>query len=142
MFKCLQFIDEKLRQLNEADEMPTDDDAEMGGDKAAMEDSAAEGDTEMKGGEAPAEDDAPMEGGAEQDPSQIAEVDNGTFVSDLGKAEIAKSLLKALTLAKPNDSIPIEFQTVTTQNANDIIQYVKTMLQIDNDEFGNELNNI
>lgn len=34
MFKCLQFIDEKLRQLNEADEMPTDDDMSMeeGGD--------------------------------------------------------------------------------------------------------------
>lgn len=129
MFKCLQFIDKKLHQLNEADEMPMEDDAEMGGDKAATEDLAAEGDMEM-------------EGGAEQDPSQIAEVDNGTFVSDLGKAEIAKSLLKALTLAKPNDTIPVEFQTATTENANDIIQYVKTMLQIDNDEFGNELNNI
>lgn len=142
MFKCLQFIDEKLHQLNEADEMPMEDDAEMGGDEAATEDPTAEGDMEMGGDEAPTEGGAPMEGDAEQDPSQIAEVDNGTFVSDLGKAEIAKSLLKALTLAKPNDSIPVEFQTVTTQNANDIIQYVKTMLQIDNDEFGNELNNI
>lgn len=138
MFKCLQFIDEKLRQLNEADEMPTDDDMSM-----------EEGGDDMGGGEqggreeAPASEEGGDVGGEEaNDPSQIAEVDNGTFVSDLGKAEIAKSLLKALTLAKPNDSIPIEFQTVTTQNANDIIQYVKTMLQIDNDEFGNELNNI
>lgn len=137
MFKCLQFIDEKLRQLNEADEMPTDDDMSMeeGGEDM--------GDEEQGGGEeAPAPEEGGDVGGEESDPSQIAEVDNGTFVSDLGKAEIAKSLLKALTLAKPNDSIPVEFQTVTTQNANDIIQYVKTMLQIDNDEFGNELNNI
>ena len=138
MFKCLQFIDEKLRQLNEADEMPTDDDMSM-----------EEGGDDMGGGEQGGKEEAPAPeeggdvGGEEaNDPSQIAEVDNGTFVSDLGKAEIAKSLLKALTLAKPNDSIPVEFQTVTTQNANDIIQYVKTMLQIDNDEFGNELNNI
>ena len=136
MFKCIKFIDDMMKQLNEADEMPMEDDAEMSDDEAATEDAATEGDMDMEGGEAPAE------GGAEQDPSQIAEVDNGTFVSDLGKAEIAKSLLKALTLAKPNDTIPVEFQTVTTENANDIIQYVKTMLQIDNDEFGNELNNI
>lgn len=142
MFKCFKFIDDMMKQLNEADEMPMEDDAEMSGDETATEEPDAEGDMEMEGGEAPAEDGAPMEGGAEQDPSQIAEVDNGTFVSDLGKAEIAKSLLKALTLAKPNDTIPVEFQTVTTENANDIIQYVKTMLQIDNDEFGNELNNI
>lgn len=138
MFKCLQFIDEKLRQLNEADEMPTDDDMSMeeGGDNMG---SGGQG----GGEEAPAPEEGGDVGGEEEnDPSQIAEVDNGTFVSDLGKAEIAKSLLKALTLAKPNDSIPVEFQTVTTQNANDIIQYVKTMLQIDNDEFGNELNNI
>ena len=138
MFKCLQFIDEKLRQLNEADEMPTDDDMSMeeGGDNMGSGD-------EGGGEEAPAPEEGGDVGGEEvNDPSQIAEVDNGTFVSDLGKAEIAKSLLKALTLAKPNDSIPVEFQTVTTQNANDIIQYVKTMLQIDNDEFGNELNNI
>ena len=142
MFKCFKFIDDMMKQLNEADEMPMEDDAEMGGEETAAEESAAEGDMEMDGGEAPTEGGAPMEGEAGQDPSQIAEVDNGTFVSDLGKAEIAKSLLKALTLAKPNDTIPVEFQTVTTENANDIIQYVKTMLQIDNDEFGNELNNI
>lgn len=136
MFKCLQFIDEKLRQLNEADEMPTDDDMSMeeGGDNM--------GSGEEGGGEEAPEEGGDVGGEEANDPSQIAEVDNGTFVSDLGKAEIAKSLLKALTLAKPNDSIPVEFQTVTTQNANDIIQYVKTMLQIDNDEFGNELNNI
>ena len=141
MFKCFKFIDDMMKQLNEADEMPMEDDAEMGGDESATEEPAAEGDMEMGGG-ADGEGGAPMEGGAEQDPSQIAEVDNGTFVSDLGKAEIAKSLLKALTLAKPNDTIPVEFQTVTTENANDIIQYVKTMLQIDNDEFGDNLNNI
>ena len=136
MFKCLQFIDEKLRQLNEADEMPMDDDMSMeeGGDEAA-----AEGDM---GGEAPAEGGAPMEGGAEQDPSKIAEVDNGTFVSDLGNAEMAKTLLKALTVAKPNEQIPTEFQTVTTDNADSVIKFVKTMLAIDNDEFGKELNNI
>lgn len=139
MFKCFKFIDDMMKQLNEADEMPMEDDAEMGGDEAAMEEPAAESDM---GGEAPAEDGAPMEGGAESDPSKIAEVDNGTFVSDLGNAEMAKTLLKALTVAKPNEQIPTEFQTVTTDNADAVIKFVKTMLAIDNDEFGKELNNI
>lgn len=93
-----------------------------------------------------------MEGGEEMggggqmdpasDPSQIADVDNGTFVSDIGNADIAKAMLKALTMAKPNDPIPAEFQTVTTQNADKVIQYVKTMLSIENDEFGDEMDNI
>lgn len=134
MFKCLQFIDEKLRQLNEADEMP---DEEMGGgeEDAPMDD---------MGGEEP-----PMEGGDEMggedpatDPSQIADVDNGTFVSDLGNAEVAKAMLKALTMAKPDEPLPPDFQTVTTQNADQVIQYVKTMLSIESDEFGDNLNNI
>lgn len=98
MFKCLQFIDEKLRQLNEADEMP---DEEIGGEEEAapMDD---------MGGEEP-----PMEGGDEMggedptaDPSQIADVDNGTFVSDLGNAEVAKAMLKALAMAKPDETLP------------------------------------
>lgn len=134
MFKCLQFIDEKLRQLNEADEMP---DEEMGGEEEAapMDD---------MGGEEP-----PMEGGDEMggedpaaDPSQIADVDNGTFVSDLGNAEVAKAMLKALAMAKPDEPLPPQFQTVTTQNADQVIQYVKTMLSIESDEFGDNLNDI
>lgn len=135
MFKCLQFIDEKLRQLNEADEMP---DEEMGG-----EEEAAPMDDDMGGDEPPMEGDDEM-GGEDPaaDPSQIADVDNGTFVSDLGNAEVAKAMLKALTMAKPDEPLPPQFQTVTTQNADQVIQYVKTMLSIESDEFGDNLNNI
>ena len=50
MFKCFEFIDDMMKQLNEADElqmiseadeMPMEDDAEMGGNEAPMEDPAA-----------------------------------------------------------------------------------------------------
>ena len=45
MFKCFEFIDNMLKQLNEADEMPTEDEA-AGSEEAA-------------GGEAGAEEAAP-----------------------------------------------------------------------------------
>ena len=40
MFKCFEFIDDMMKQLNEADEMPMEDDAEMGTEEAPMEDPA------------------------------------------------------------------------------------------------------
>ena len=147
MFKCFDFIDNMLRQLNEADEMPTEDDAEMGGDKAAMEEPAAEGDMNMEegsdmGGEAPAEGDVPMEGGAEQDPSQIADAEMGTFVSPIAKANWANMMLKFLKNTKPDIIIPVELETVTTDNADQVIEFVKGAGLMGDDEFGDELNNI
>lgn len=127
MFKCFEFIDEKLQQFNEADEMPMEDDAEMGGEEAPMEDPAAEGDM---GGEAPAEDGAPMEGGAASDPSQIANPDQGQFVSKLGDAEYASIMIRALA-SNPafKDKIPQEFLNAqTTENAQQIIQFCKNLL--------------
>jgi hypothetical protein len=123
MFKCLKFIDDMMKQLNEADEMPMDDNAEMGGDEAAMEDPAAEGDMGMEGSEAPAAPAAPTE-------------------EDIVSVEQARTLVKALSLANPKEQIPLEFQSITPENAQQVIQFVKTKLSINNDEFGTELNNI
>lgn len=142
MFKCFKFIDNMMKQLNEADEMPMDDDAEMGGDEAAMEDPAAEGDTEMDGGEAPAEGGTPMEGEAAQDPSQIADAEMGTFVSPIAKANWANMMIKFLKNTKPDIIIPVEFETVTTDNADQVIEFVKGAGLMGDDEFGDELNNI
>ena len=130
MFKCFKFIDDMMKQLNEADEMPMEDDAEMGGDEAPMEDPAAQGDMGMEGGEAPAEGGAPMEGEAASDPSQIADVDQGQFVSNLGDAEYASIMIRALA-SNPEfkDKIPQEFLNAqTTENAQQIIQFCKNML--------------
>ena len=151
MFKCFKFIDDMMKQLNEADElqtiseadeMPMEDDAEMGGDEAAMEDPAAEGDMDMEGGEAPVEGGAPMEGGAEQDPSQIADAEMGTFVSPIAKANWANMMIKFLKNTKPEIIIPSQFETVTTDNADQIIDFIKNAGMLSNDEFGNALNNI
>ena len=141
MFKCFKFIDDMMKQLNEADEMPMEDDTEMGGD-AAMEDPSDEGDLDMEGGEAPAEDDVPMEGGAEQDPSQIADAEMGTFVSPIAKANWANMMIKFLKNTKPDIIIPSEFETVTTDNADQVIEFVKGAGLMGDDEFGDELNNI
>ena len=127
-----------MKQLNEADEMPMEDDAEMGGDEAAMEDPAAEGDM---GGEAPIEG-APAEGGVEQDPSQIADADVGTFVSPIAKANWANMMIKFLKNTKPDIIIPAELETVTTDNADQVIEFVKSAGLMGDDDFGDELNNI
>lgn len=142
MFKCFKFIDDMMKQLNEADEMPMDDDTEMGGDEAATEDPAAEGDMEMEGGEAPAEGGAPTEGEAAQDPSQIADAEMGTFVSPIAKANWANMMIKFLKNTKPDIIIPVEFETVTTDNADQVIEFVKGAGLMGDDEFGDELNNI
>ena len=142
MFKCFKFIDDMMKQLNEADEMPMEDDAEMGGEEAPMEDPAVEGDTETEGDEAPAEGGAPMEGEAEQDPSQIADVEIGTFISPITKANWANTMLKFLKDNKPEIIIPTQFETVTTDNADQVIEFVKGAGLILNDELGDNLNNI
>jgi hypothetical protein len=139
MFKCFKFIDDMMKQLNEADEMPMEDDAEMGGDEAAMEDPAAEGDM---GGEAPVEGGAPVDGAAAQDPSQIADADAGTFVSPIAKANWANMMVKFLKNTKPDIIIPAELETVTTDNADQVIEFVKSAGLMGDDEFGDELNNI
>ena len=137
MFKCFKFIDDMMKQLNEADEMPLENDAEMGGDEAAMEDPAAEGDM--------GEDSVETQGGAPeapQDPSQIADVGAGDFVSPIAKANWANFMLKFLRDNKPDIMIPTEYETVTTDNADQIIDFIKNAGMLSNDEFGNALNNI
>jgi hypothetical protein len=123
MFNCLKFIDDMMMKLNEADEMPTDD-AEMGGEEAPAQDAGAEGDMPAKGGD--------MGGEAPAAPTE----------EDIVNVEQARTLVKALSLANPKEQIPLEFQSITPENAQQVIQFVKTKLSINNDEFGTELNNI
>lgn len=134
MFKCLQFIDEKLRQLNEADEIPMDDDMDM-----------EDGDDMSGGEEAPSTEEGGEIGGeAASDPSQIADVDQGQFVSNLGDAEYASIMIRALA-SNPafKDKIPQEFLNAqTTENAQQIIQFVKNMVGLQNSGGDTGFNNM
>lgn len=123
MFNCLKFIDDMMMKLNEADEMPMDD-TEMGGEEAPAQDAGAEGDMPAEGGD--------MGGEAPAAPTE----------EDIVNVEQARTLVKALSLANPKEQIPLEFQSITPENAQQVIQFVKTKLSINNDEFGTELNNI
>ena len=117
--------------------MPMEDDAEMGGNEAATEDPGAEGDM--------GEDNVETQGGAPeapQDPSQIADAEMGTFVSPIAKANWANMMIKFLKNTKPDIIIPAEFETVTTDNADQVIEFVKGAGLMGDDEFGDELNNI
>lgn len=143
MFKSIKFVDDLLRQLNEADEpeaeQPTEDapEAEAQGAEAAGGEQAMQGGEDMGGEEMGGEELAP-----EDDPNAIAEVDNGTFISDLGNAEVAKTLLKAVAKAYPNEIIPPQFETVTTENADAVIKYAKNILQIDVNDQDNPYENM
>lgn len=148
MFKCFKFIDDMMRQLNEADEAPAEDDVEIGDNEnepEETEDTDTEEDANSEEGELsgePTEDGVPMEGEAGQDPSQIADVEMGTFVSPIAKANWANFMLKFLKDNNPNIIIPTQFETVTTENADQIIEFVKSAGVISEDEFGDSLNNI
>lgn len=143
MFKCLQFIDERLRQLNEADEMPMEDDAAIGGE----EETTTPTDDEMGGEDMSSEggdmSEAPAEGGeAQTDPSQIAGVETGTFVSPIAKANWANIMLKLLRNKNPEIIVPTEFETVTTENADAVIDFVKNTDILVDDTWGDDLNNV
>ena len=158
MFKCFKFIDDMMKQLNEADElqmiseadeMPMEDEAagaeEAAGDEAGAEEAAPQEDMGAEGGDEMGGEELTDEGGEmtpQEDPSKIAEVDNGTFISDLGNAEVAKTLLKAVAKAYPNEIIPPQFEVVTTENADNVIQYAKNILQIDSADENNPFENM
>lgn len=138
MFKCFDFIDNLLKKLNEAveDDAP-ENNTEMKAEDAAEEMSNNE-ETEIEEGDTEEE----MSSEPKQDPSQIADADAGVFVSPIAKANLANMMLKFLKDKKPDIIIPTQFETVTTENADAVIDFVKNTDVIVNDSFGDELNGI
>jgi biotin carboxyl carrier protein len=134
MFKCLKFIDDMMKQLNEADEMPMEDDAEMGGDDAAMEDPAAEGDMGMEGAEAPAAPAAPAPVSA--DGTQVKAPMPGTILAvkkAVGDAVKAGEVIVVLEAMKMENDIvapcdgtvkSINAPKGTTVNTDDVLAVI------------------
>lgn len=110
-FKVFNTI-EKLMKLYEADEDPT---AAEGGDAGAD-----------------ATEPPPTEGGdPTADPEAQADADQGTFMSDNQKAEMAQLLIQALQKEPPAPGeIPEDKLNANTNNADDIINFVRSLVAL------------
>lgn len=110
-FKVFNTI-EKLMKLYEADEDPT---AIEGGDAGAD-----------------ATEPPPTEGGdPTADPEAQADADQGTFMSDNQKAEMAQLLIQALQKEPPAPGeIPEDKLNANTNNADDIINFVRSLVAL------------
>lgn len=63
---------------------------------------------------------------ASADPSKQASPEQGVFMSENQKAEMAKMLLDALMMTPPEPgTIPSNLMNVTTDNADEVIKYVQ-----------------
>lgn len=106
------------------------------------EETTEEEDTEG-GDEAPAEGDAPAADAAPPAPEQnqeieqdtptdeIAEEEDGIYVSANEKAVLAKTMLDALLCTPPSPGeIPAEFLSVTNSNADQVISLIQSYLAI------------
>lgn len=147
-FKSLDYIDKILMRLDEAaeddaaetdatPEQDTDDnEAPEADDEAAIDDEAAP-DDDMAGAEEP-QNEEPAD--PNNNPNNIPEPDKGTFISDLGKAEYANIMIKALMMTPPK-GIPQEWLNSTnTKNADQIIDFVKNVVNVNQagtDSFSN-----
>lgn len=83
---------------------------------------------------------------AGDNPEEQAEPENGIFISDIQKAEIAKAMLDALMMEPPKAGVvPENLINVTTDNADDVIKFVQTInsvnapLSLDNEADENSL---
>lgn len=85
--------------------------------------------------EQPADATNPPQDASSEDnnPENQANPEKGLFISDNQKADIAKLLLDALMLPPPEaGSIPQNILNVTTNNADEVINYIKSLTSIDN----------
>lgn len=135
-FKVIETLEELERRylLREADEEDTQDEKEQPEDDSAPEDEGDDmGEDDM---EAPDQGGMPQEEPQQNDPNDPeiqAEPETGTFISDNRKAEIAKTMLDAYmaSLGDEQGSIPVEYQNVTIDNADQVINFVTNQLKID-----------
>lgn len=130
-FKTFKTI-QKYLKLYENQAAGVEDDPNAQVDDTAMEEDpqAAEAPAEVpaEGGDEMVEDPTVADGGAEEQ----ANPEDGIFISDIKKAEFAKLLISALMNEVPQaGSVPDEMLNVSTENADQVIKYVQSLLNLD-----------
>lgn len=90
-----------------------------------------------QGGDAtePAQQEVPQEQPQQEagdNPEEQASPENGIFISDNQKADLAKIMLDALQMTPPEPgTIPAELMNVTTDNADAVIKYIQSLNSLD-----------
>ena len=131
MFKSFKFIEDKFRQLNQADQQPTQevqDTQEQNAETEQTETPQQQPSEQIP--QEPTQQEVQLP--PDKDPSQIANPDKGSFISDIGDAEYASIMIRALA-SNPayRNKIPKEFlKSQNTQNAQQIIQFVRNIVGI------------
>lgn len=137
LFATLDALNQKYKVILEADDNKLEDQADTENDSSDDLSSNAFPET--------AEDDP---GNTEVDPTEtpedkdIPDNEQGSYMSDTKLSMLASLLAKAAT--SNAIKIPSEMLPVTSQNANQVIQYIEKNLQLNNpmNKISNNLNNI
>lgn len=142
VFDTFDMLEKRYSDLiTEADDENTDEETENEGDDNTddegnggdMPEEAIDDESEVEADSTP-ENEAPAnysEGDPNTDPNMQADAQAGTFVSDNKKAEFAKTLLDALNMQPPaQGEIPQQYLNVTTDNADEVITFIKSLLSL------------
>lgn len=126
-FKTFKTI-QKYLKLYENQAAGVEDDPNAQVDDTAMEEDPQAAEVPAEGGDEMVEDPTVADGGAEEQ----ANPEDGIFISDIKKAEFAKLLISALMNDVPQaGSVPDEMLNVSTENADQVIKYVQSLLNLD-----------
>lgn len=126
-FKTFKTI-QKYLKLYENQAAGVEDDPNAQVDDTAMEEDPQAAEAPAEGGDEMVEDPTVADAGAEEQ----ANPEDGIFISDIKKAEFAKLLIGALMNEVPQaGSVPDEMLNVSTENADQVIKYVQSLLNLD-----------
>lgn len=126
-FKTFKTI-QKYLKLYENQAAGVEDDPNAQVDDTAMEEDPQAAEAPVEGGDEMMEDPTTADDNAEEQ----ANPEDGIFISDIKKAEFAKLLISALMNDVPQaGSVPDEMLNVSTENADQVIKYVQSLLNLD-----------
>ena len=134
LFAALDTLSQKYKVILEADDNKLEDQADTENDSSDDLSSNTFPET--------AEDDPDIDPTETPEDKDIPDNEKGSYMSDTKLSMLASLLAKAAT--SNAIKIPSEMLPVTSQNANQVIQYIEKNLQLNNpmNKISNNLNNI